>query len=164
MKKFLTIIPLVFLLCFTFGCQQGEETTEEVGVVGLSDEDIEAIRESIKEMKRTMLTGDWDSFVQLYTEVALIMAPNAPIIKGRDAIKQMFSAFTIIEFNSELIEVDGCGEFACGRGKHSWTFEAEGMKEPASDSGKWVATWRKQPDGKWLCEIDIWNSDLPLPQ
>ena len=29
MKKFLTIIPLVILLCFTFGCQQGEEVAEE---------------------------------------------------------------------------------------------------------------------------------------
>jgi hypothetical protein len=26
MKKLLMIIPLVILLCFTFGCQQGEET------------------------------------------------------------------------------------------------------------------------------------------
>ncbi len=33
MKKLLLVIPLVILLCFTFGCQQGEEgiTEEEVG-------------------------------------------------------------------------------------------------------------------------------------
>ena len=29
MKKFLTIIPLVILLYFTFSCQQGEEVAEE---------------------------------------------------------------------------------------------------------------------------------------
>ncbi len=29
MKKLLMIIPLVILLCFTFGCQQGEEVAEE---------------------------------------------------------------------------------------------------------------------------------------
>jgi proline iminopeptidase len=29
MKKLLTIIPLVFLLCFTFSCQQGEEVAED---------------------------------------------------------------------------------------------------------------------------------------
>ncbi len=29
MKKFLTIIPLVILLCFTFGCQQGEDVSNE---------------------------------------------------------------------------------------------------------------------------------------
>ena len=30
MKKILMIIPLVILLCFTFGCQKGEEVAEEV--------------------------------------------------------------------------------------------------------------------------------------
>jgi len=30
MKKSLMVIPLVFLLCFTFGCQQGEEVAEEM--------------------------------------------------------------------------------------------------------------------------------------
>ena len=30
MKKLLLVIPLVILLCFTFGCQQGEEVAEEL--------------------------------------------------------------------------------------------------------------------------------------
>jgi len=43
MKKFLTIIPLVILLCFTFGCkQQGEEVAEEAAV------DVEARDEGVK--------------------------------------------------------------------------------------------------------------------
>ena len=29
MKKLLTVIPLVILFCFTFGCQKGEEVAEE---------------------------------------------------------------------------------------------------------------------------------------
>ena len=38
MKKLLLILPLVFLLCFTFGCQQGELVSffyaEDVGGKG----------------------------------------------------------------------------------------------------------------------------------
>jgi hypothetical protein len=30
MKKLFMVLPLVFLLCFTFSCQQGEEVAEEV--------------------------------------------------------------------------------------------------------------------------------------
>jgi hypothetical protein len=30
MKKLLMVIPLVFLLCFTFSCQKAEEVAEEV--------------------------------------------------------------------------------------------------------------------------------------
>ena len=45
MKKLFMILPLVFLLCFTLGCQNGEEVAEEAvaEVTGLSDEDVAAI-------------------------------------------------------------------------------------------------------------------------
>jgi ketosteroid isomerase-like protein len=29
------------------------------------------------------------------------------------------------------------------------------------DSGKLVEVWKKQPDGKWKCVVDTYNSDLP---
>ena len=35
MKKFLMFIPLVFLLCFAFSCQQGEE--------GITEEDVKIL-------------------------------------------------------------------------------------------------------------------------
>ena len=34
MKKLFMILSLVFLLCFTFSCQQGEEVAEETRIVG----------------------------------------------------------------------------------------------------------------------------------
>ena len=43
MKKLFMVLPLVFLLCFTFGCQQGEEVAEEPVV------DVEAERTAILE-------------------------------------------------------------------------------------------------------------------
>jgi steroid delta-isomerase-like uncharacterized protein len=43
MKKTIMVIPLVFLLCFTFGCQQqGEE--------GITEEDVQAFTNSVLEM------------------------------------------------------------------------------------------------------------------
>ena len=47
MKKLLIILPLVFLLCFTFGCQKGEEVTEEVT---LDEAKKSEIAETIKEL------------------------------------------------------------------------------------------------------------------
>ena len=32
-----------------------------------------------------------------------------------------------------------------------------------NDTGKMVEIWRKQPDGKWKCIVDTYNSDLPAP-
>lgn len=42
MKKLLMILPLVFLLCFAFGCQKAEEVSEEPAV------DVEASEEGVK--------------------------------------------------------------------------------------------------------------------
>ena len=40
MKKLLMVIPLVFLLCLTFGCQQGEEGITEEEAKALFDRDL----------------------------------------------------------------------------------------------------------------------------
>jgi len=164
MKKLLMIIPLVILLCFTFGCQQREEAAEEVTVAPLSDEDVAAMKKIIADQAPLVLAGDWEGYGQLFTEDVIIMPPNAPAMKGREVWGQMFAGATFTEFSATLIEVDGCGDIACGRGTVSLTFQFEGTGEPISDSVKWISIFRKQPDGKWLCAVDIWNSDLPLSQ
>ncbi len=46
MKKLLLILPLVFLLCFTFGCQQAEEVAEEPVV------DVESEKQNVEEVIR----------------------------------------------------------------------------------------------------------------
>ena len=165
MKKLLLVIPLVILLCFSFCCQQqGEEVAEDVGVVGLTDEDVTAIKKMLADQEPLLLAGDFEGYSQLFTEDVVIMAPNAPVMKGREAWLQFFAGLTVTAFNSNLLEVDGCDDIACGRGTISITFEVEGVSEPVSDSGKWVAIWRKQPNGKWLIAVDIWNSDHPLSE
>ena len=164
MKKLLMIIPLVILLCFTFSCQQGEEVAEEVEPIGLSDEDVAAIKKVLVDEETLLLADDWEGFSQLFAEDVVLMPPNAPTVRGREALLQMFAGFTMTEFSVSIEKVGGCGDVAFGRGIFSWTFSVEGSTEPISDSGKWAAVYKKQPDGKWLIAVDIWNSDLPLPE
>jgi ketosteroid isomerase-like protein len=67
-------------------------------------------------------------------------------------------SLTINEFKAEPVEIEGRGDLAYARGIFSWTFRvAEG--EPFSDTGKWIAIWRRQADGSWLLSHDIWDSD-----
>jgi ketosteroid isomerase-like protein len=51
MKKLLLILPLVFLLCFTFGCQKAEEVAEEPAV------DVEAEKAEILETIKKSFEG-----------------------------------------------------------------------------------------------------------
>jgi len=166
MKKLLMIIPLVILLCFTFGCQQGEEVAEEgvAEVAGLTDEDVAAIKASTEENVQAVRSKDWAALAALYTDDAVVMPPNESIIRGRAAIQAWAETYPwVTEFNLTIEEIDGFGNLAYVRNASSTTMEPEGAPEPIRSTGKGIEIRRKQQDGSWLIAIDIWNSDLPPP-
>jgi ketosteroid isomerase-like protein len=58
------------------------------------------------------------------------------------------------------IELSRAGDLAYIVGTNEITVnDAEG--NPVITPGKWVAVWKKQPDGSWKTVLDIWNSDGP---
>jgi len=166
MKKLLTIIPLVILLCFTFSCQQAEEVAEEPGVTPLSDEDIAAIKALGPAVDEAALARDWKTLVAFFTEDVVLMLPNKPSIQGNSAMMEMLESLTIThtEHKIRLIEVDGYGDIAYGRATYKETFSLEGVEEPIGDEGKILGIFRKQADGSWRIAIWIYNTDLPLPE
>jgi ketosteroid isomerase-like protein len=58
------------------------------------------------------------------------------------------------------VEVANSGDLACLSGTYDVTMNDSNGK-PINDHGKYVEVWEKQPDEKWKCGTDIWNSDLP---
>ena len=168
MKKLLTVIPLVFLLCFTFSCQQPiEEVAEEPGVAPLTDEDVAAIKAIGPALDEANLAGDFDAVVEMMTEDVLLMNQNEPIIQGRAGVSKWFKAFesaTVTEHKHELLEVDGYGDIAYARGAYKNAIVFEGIAEPIKGEGKTLLILRKQPNGTWLISRFCWNSDLPLPE
>ncbi len=165
MQKSLMVIPLVILLCFTFGCQQGEEVDEEVGVKALSDEDVAAIKTAHDAYSQTIISKDWAAHIAMHTEDAVVMPPNMPLIQGREAIQAWNEASPpITAFNLTCVEIEGRGGLAYVRGVYTLTMEPEGVPEPIQDTGKFLDILQKQEDGSWLIAVDIFNSDLPLPE
>lgn len=167
MKKLLMVLLLVFLLCFTFSCQQPiEEVAEEVGVAPLSDEDVATIKALGPALDKAALTGDWDAMDTLFTEDVVMMGPNSPIIEGRSTLLEVMksSGMTVTEHVVEIMEVDGYGDIAYGRATWKETFSIEGVAEPIEEKGKILGIFRKQPDSSWLIAVWMWSSDLPLPE
>jgi ketosteroid isomerase-like protein len=166
MKKLLLILPLVFLLCFTFGCQKAEEVAEEPGVKPLSDEDVAAIKAMGPALDEAALAGDWNALVARFTEDALLMSPNAPTDQGRSSLLEMIESLglTIAEHKIEFVGVDGYGDIAYARGTYAEKYSVQGVEEPIIDEGKILTILKKQPDGSWLFAIWMTNSDLPVPE
>jgi uncharacterized protein (TIGR02246 family) len=110
MKKLLMILPMVFLLCFTYGCQQSEEVAEEPAVDVAAD--LEAIKKISDEWSAAFNAGDIDKLVSLFTDDAVRIPPNKPILIGKEAIRGwiqwLFDQVTM-EHESELVDVKVSG-------------------------------------------------------
>ncbi|HEU5040258.1 MAG TPA: DUF4440 domain-containing protein [Gemmatimonadales bacterium] len=122
----------------------------------LTDQDRAAIRSRIAKFDKDVLAGNAPAIASAYTEDAVLLPPNAPMVKGRQAIQEFFKEFPkFTKFTESPIEVEGEGDFAFPWGTYE-SADAAGVK----DHGKVLAVWHKQPDGTWLVGRVCWNSDL----
>ncbi|MDO8539977.1 MAG: DUF4440 domain-containing protein [Opitutaceae bacterium] len=125
--------------------------------------DIAAIRAASRALVSHALARDWSSFAQLFTDDAIMMAPNEPARVGRKNIEaQSHSNAVLKECTNEPIEFDGRGDLVFARGRYAVVVTAPNQPD-VRDSGKFFQLWRKQSDGSWKLFRDNWNSDLPSP-
>jgi ketosteroid isomerase-like protein len=113
--------------------------------------------------------GHADSIAEFYAADAVVMPPNMPTMKGKDAVRSFFAVLNtmdphpILALRSERVVASG--PVAVETGRWHWGYAA-GAKlppgTPPADSGKYIVRWAQQ-NGKWLMVDDIWNSDSPLP-
>jgi uncharacterized protein (TIGR02246 family) len=166
MKKFLTVIPLVFLLCLTFSCEKGEEMAEEPAVD--VEADITAIKGMLDQFDTLLNAGEPERLVSLnYAEDAVRMPPDEPMVKGKAAIlewfKQEAEQYTLqIDNAPEEAQVDG--DLAFMRGTFSGTITPKTGGESIPALGKWMAVYERQADGSWKVIADIFNRDNPTPE
>ncbi|HEY1337443.1 MAG TPA: nuclear transport factor 2 family protein [Bryobacteraceae bacterium] len=93
---------------------------------------------------------------QIYTADARILPPAAPMISGRQAIKQFWSDLVqAVNARSAVlssVDIMPAGDGIVEIGKATLTMEA-GVLE-----AKYVVYWR-QEDGRWKWHVDIWNAN-----
>lgn len=136
------------------------------GQAVLTDADKAAIKK-VTEQGLAMFTAPTkDNFAYVkffYTEDAIIFPPNAPALKGHEAILGLIQALPpMSDYKQETQEIVGFGDFAYDRETYSVTITPPGL--PAyKDTGNITWIWRKQADGLWKLWREIWNSDLPAP-
>ena len=92
-----------------------------------------------------------------YASNAQLLAPGAPIASGPAAIKATLQG--LIDLGAESLSLDdqtveGSGDLVYTVGEYRLNF-ANG----ASDVGKYVVVFRRQPDGTLRAVADIFNSD-----
>jgi ketosteroid isomerase-like protein len=108
-----------------------------------------------------------DAWLSFYSDDAIVLPPNDKIANGKEAARKSVAALLglpnlQLTWKAARVEVAASGDFAYIAGVYTMTFSnAAGKRVP--DSGKTLEVWKLQPDGKWKCVADTWNSDLPNP-
>ena len=149
-------------------CQAGEKPANDAATVNSTatvdtGADEQAIRAHVARWLQLVKAKDAAGIAELYTEDGALMAPNAPISKGRPAIEQTWASMMRapgfdLTFVPEQIIVSASGDMALDRGTYSLTVAPNGAKQ--TDTGKYVVVWRKI-GREWKAAADILNSDLP---
>ena len=105
--------------------------------------------------------GDAKAVAAFYTEDAIAFPPGAEMVKGREAIQQMWQETMdsgVKSLSLTVIDVGASGDLVHETGTALMNVQPAG-KEPTTASVKYVVVWKKQGND-WKLHRDIWN-DLP---
>jgi uncharacterized protein (TIGR02246 family) len=118
----------------------------------MSRSEIAAVNRQFEEAARK---GDLDRLASLYTPDAMAMPPDGPLVKGRDAIKQMWGSLAqsigLKDVRLDTLDLELVGDTGCEVGEATITHGG------GTAVVKFVVVWKKT-DGQWRLHRDIWNA------
>ncbi len=124
------------------------------------------IRDLDAQWSKTAAANDLDGTVSYYSDDAILLPPNAPIATSKQAIRASWASLlgpgVSVSWKVSKVEVSRSGDLGYLIGTYLVILK-DPQGKPVTDQGKLVEVWKKQPDGKWKCVADTYNSDLPLP-
>jgi ketosteroid isomerase-like protein len=168
MKKRIWLVLFVLLLGIVTSCQK-----QEVNAVGKAkagvEADVAAIKALISEWVDLYNAEDFPKMISaFYAENAILMNPNAPAHKTKEAILlsyQKGSELNIEHVVTSVVEdLQVCGDWAFGRGMDKGTTTPRSGGAPVPYSVKWLMVFERQPDGAWKCRYEMWNDNSPLAE
>jgi ketosteroid isomerase-like protein len=104
--------------------------------------------------------------VGYYSDDAVLLPPNEPIVAGKQAIRaswvSLLSPNIALAWQANKVDVARSGDLAYVVGRYTLTTrDAEG--KPVMDRGKTIEVFKKEADGSWKVVADMYNSDLAAP-
>lgn len=164
----LGLLVILVLLSFSFACQTQTAADTNKSAAAIADTraaDEATLRKLDDEWSKAAAAKDVEKTASFYTDDALVMPPNSPVLKGKDAAREMWkSMFAVPGFGggwkATTVEVAKSGDLGYTTGPYEIT-ETDANGKPMTDKGKYLAVWKKQADGNWKCVADMFNTDLP---
>jgi ketosteroid isomerase-like protein len=107
-----------------------------------------------------------DTIVAQFEDDSWLLAPDAPIASGKEAIKGIFEQIMSMPGmdlawtpSTAVVSNDASMGFTIG----SYKMKLDGPDgNPVEINGKYKTVWRKQADGSWKVITDMFNADAPM--
>ncbi len=163
------IATLGLAIClFTIGCNsQPDKKTEKESAKTVAPveakADMASIKAEIQGLENTWAAADndrdADAILAFYSDDAVSLSNNAPMTKGKPAIKKEIEEGLAKKAEGETVsyntlEVFGDENIVTEIG----TSESKDASGKVIRTGKYMAIWEKR-DGKYICIRDIYNDD-----
>ena len=168
-------LPVIALFavaaCTTKQARRVDTTSPATATLaGTPSADVAAVRQAIEandaKFSAAAVQGDSAALAAMYADDAVLMFPNMPAARGREAIGKAFggmvSAMKVSAVKLETQDVIVAGDYVAETGAFDMTSQAKtkGAK-PLHEVGKYLVLWKKQADGSYKILRDIDNDDAP---
>lgn len=149
------ITAIAFLALAAACTQPVEEPAEDTSA------DVESIEQVRDEFVRATNAADVESLVALFTEDAMRMPPDEPVVSGSDEIRRDIQTRLqqgSLEISIPVDETRIIGDHAYSRGTYQIMITlADGST--VEENGSWVNVMKRQEEGDWKIYLNIWNRD-----
>jgi len=149
---------------FLLICALALAATAAAGKSDSRNPEEQAIRAADAQWSQAASAKDLERTLSFYTDDAILPWPNAPTAAGRDAIRAVWAeefkdpAYAL-SWRTEEVVVAHSGDLGYSRGSYDATYTPG--DHAVREHGKYLAVWRKQPDGAWRVAVDMYNPDAP---
>ena len=149
------LITTLFILSLIWSCQ--EKPIDQAA-------EAEKLMELSRAWAEAAMSRDVEKIVAFWADDAVLMSPDEPTMKGKDAIRDMVNAsMQIPGFEVNWVPREA---YVSKDGNMGYVLINNYFKIPTDTLGntmtifnKGVEIWKKQEDGSWQNVVDIYNGD-----
>ncbi len=148
------------LLILIMGCTQSTQDTQSTQAADL-EQARAAFLNTTREYAAALKSADFAKIQSFYAPDISIYGPGV-LLKGLPAVQKLQQSDKIdhskdvFELSSDNMQVAMAGDIAYTTGTYRLS-HADGR---ATDSGKFVAIWKKQAAGNWALAEDVFSPDV----
>jgi len=121
----------------------------------LSHDDAQAIDKLRRALVDAILTGDAEAYAACFTTDAILMHPDTPFVRGRDAIRdhgaKVFEVVKVAKLVLSPVKLAGAGALAFEVGVQE--FASEPRDGRFKSNRQHFHVYERQPDGTWKIAV-----------